>query len=80
MAGAPDPDGPDPRVLVLLTEAYRHGKAIGGWNDSSPTLLAAGIREGAPGIAFTSSPTAALKAITQGLREHRAWDRFPTSV
>ncbi|MFD6185047.1 catalase [Streptomyces goshikiensis] len=79
-AGAPDPDGPDPRVVLLLAEAYRHGKAIGGWNDSSRILQAAGIREGDPGIAFAGSPAAALKGITQGLREHRAWDRFPTSV
>ncbi|MFE9792740.1 catalase [Streptomyces goshikiensis] len=79
-AGAPDPDGPDPRVVLLLAEAYRHGKAIGGWNDSSRILQAAGIREGDPGIAFASSPPAALKGITRGLTQHRAWDRFPASV
>ncbi|MER5567132.1 catalase [Streptomyces goshikiensis] len=79
-AGAPDPDGPDPRVVLLLAEAYRHGKAIGGWKDSSRILQAAGIREGDPGIAFAGSPAAALKGITRGLTQHRAWDRFPTSV
>ncbi|MEU9109956.1 catalase [Streptomyces xanthophaeus] len=79
-AGAADPGGPDPRVVLLLAEAYRHGKAIGGWNDSSRILQAAGIREGDPGITFAAGPAAALKGVTQGLREHRAWDRFPTSV
>lgn len=79
-AGTPGPAGPDPRVLLLLAEAYRHGKAIGGWNDSSRILQAAGIREGDPGIAFAGSPAAALKGLTQGLTEHRAWERFPTSV
>ncbi|MFD8951237.1 catalase [Streptomyces xanthophaeus] len=79
-AGAPDPDGPDPRVLLLLAEAYRHGKAIGGWNDASRTLQAADIPEGDAGITLAGSAAAALKGITQGLTEHRAWDRFPTSV
>lgn len=79
-AGAADPEGPDPRVVLLLAEAYRHGKAIGGWTDASRILQAAGIPEGDPGIAFAGSPAAALKGITQGLTEHRAWNRFPTSL
>lgn len=79
-AADPDPGGPDPRVLLLLAEAHRHGKAIGGWNDSARVLQAAGIQEDDAGTAFASSPAAALKGITQGLREHRAWDRFPTSL
>ncbi|MEU0404781.1 catalase [Streptomyces sp. NPDC006197] len=79
-AGAPDPDGPDPRVLLLLTEAYRHGKAIGGWNDSSRILGAAGIQEDEPGIAFADTSAAALKQLARGLAGHRAWDRFPATV
>ncbi|MFE9559975.1 catalase [Streptomyces sp. NPDC006487] len=79
-AGAPEPGSPDPRVLLLLAEAYRHGKAIGGWNDFSRILEAVGIQDDEPGIAFTATAGAALKAITQALAEHRAWSRFPTSV
>ncbi|MFI1714616.1 catalase [Streptomyces litmocidini] len=79
-AGAPDPDGPDPRVLLLLTEAYRHGKAIGGWGDSSRILGAAGIQEDEPGIAFADTSAAALKQLTRALAGHRAWDRFPATV
>ncbi|MFF0557996.1 catalase [Streptomyces sp. NPDC004266] len=79
-AGAADPDGPDPRVLLLLTEAYRHGKAIGGWNDSSRVLGAAGLQEDGPGIAFADTAAAALKQLTRALAGHRAWDRFPATV
>ncbi|MFJ5073683.1 catalase [Streptomyces sp. NPDC088553] len=79
-AGAPEPGSPDPRVLLLLAEAYRHGKAIGGWNDSSRILEAAGIREDGPGLAFRATAAAALKDITRALAEHRAWARFPTTV
>ncbi|WP_225799990.1 catalase [Streptomyces sp. NK15101] len=79
-AGTSGPDGPDPRVLLLLTEAYRHGKAIGGWNGSSRILEAAGIHENEPGIAFADTAAAALKQLTRALTGHRAWDRFPATV
>ncbi|MFB6510395.1 catalase [Streptomyces virginiae] len=79
-AGTPEPDGPDPRVVLLLAEAYRHGKAIGGWNDASRILQAAGVPEGDPGVTIADRPAAALKGIAQGLTGHRAWDRFPTSL
>ncbi|MFF3728541.1 catalase [Streptomyces erythrochromogenes] len=79
-AGEPQTGDRDPRVVLLLAEAYRHGKAIGGWNDSTTIRQAAGIGEDAPGTAFAGSPAAALKGITQALREHRAWDRFPTTI
>ncbi|MFK0045955.1 hypothetical protein ACIQU4_17885 [Streptomyces sp. NPDC090741] len=29
--GAPVLEGPDPRILLMVTEAYRHAKAVGGW-------------------------------------------------
>ncbi|MFE3607497.1 hypothetical protein ACFXPH_17240 [Streptomyces goshikiensis] len=65
---------------MLLAAPSPQAKPIGGGNDSSRILQAAGIREGDLGIAFAGSPAAALKGVTQGLTEHRAWDRFPTSV
>ncbi|MFD6875919.1 MULTISPECIES: catalase [unclassified Streptomyces] len=79
-AGEPQPGSPDPRVVLLLSEAYRHGKAIGGWNDTATVLQAAGIGTDAAGTAFAKSPAAALKGITQALKEHRAWGRFPTTI
>ncbi|MFD6303880.1 catalase [Streptomyces sp. NPDC060223] len=42
--------GIDPRVLLLLTEAYRHGKAIGAWGDGTEALEVAGIAPDAPGV------------------------------
>ncbi|WP_407840634.1 catalase [Streptomyces sp. DSM 116496] len=79
-AGTPQPGDCDPRVLLLLAEAYRHGKAIGGWNGSAPALEAAGIAEDDPGVALADTPAAALKHVTASLAEHRAWNRFPTAI
>ncbi|MFD9374333.1 catalase [Streptomyces sp. NPDC059999] len=78
-AGSPRPGGPDPRVLMLLTEAYRHGKAIGGWKGASGVLDAVGIGADEPGIAFHGTPSAALKQLKRAMAQHRAWDRFPVA-
>ncbi|WP_442270027.1 catalase [Streptomyces sp. M-16] len=69
---------PDPRVVLLLAEAYRHGKAVGGWNGAETVLEAAGIApsEG-PGVIVSDSGTEAVRAAAEALAGHRAWDRFP---
>ncbi|WP_030960355.1 catalase [Streptomyces sp. NRRL S-378] len=74
------PDAPDPRVLLLVTEAYRHGKAIGGWNGADRLLTSAGITANEPGIALADTGTAALDAVREALGEHRSWDRFPSAL
>ncbi|MEU9303838.1 catalase [Streptomyces sp. NPDC048269] len=79
-AGAPAPQGPDPRVLLLLTEAYRHGKAVGGWNEASAVLEAAGIGTDVPGVIVGDSATGAVEAAAAALAAHRAWDRFPPAL
>ncbi|UQX00134.1 catalase [Streptomyces sp. RerS4] len=79
-AGAPGPQPLDPRVLLLLTEAYRHGKALGGWNGAHRLLEATGIdREGA-GVVVDEDAVAVADAVTAALTEHRAWDRFPAEA
>ncbi|MER7959665.1 catalase [Streptomyces sp. NPDC096030] len=79
-AGTPGRREVDPRVLLLLTEAYRHGKAIGGWNGARAVLEAAGIDAGGPGVVLGENGTAAVAATARVLAEHRAWDRFPPAV
>jgi catalase len=68
----------DPRVLVLLQEAYRHSKAVGAWGDGAELLTAAGIAADAPGVLVADSASAAhRKDLVTALGRHRAWDRFP---
>ncbi|MER5633315.1 catalase [Streptomyces nitrosporeus] len=71
--------GADPRVLVLLDEAYRHGKAIGSWAGGEPVLAAAGVPGDAPGVVNGGTATGVLEEITRLLGEHRVWDRFPAA-
>ncbi|MFD5621617.1 catalase-related domain-containing protein [Streptomyces yangpuensis] len=72
--GSPDTD---PRVLLLLTEAYRHGKAIAAWDGADRLLATAALDPAVPGIALTDDATAAVHAVTATLTQHRAWGRFP---
>lgn len=79
-AGTPAPQAPDPRVLLLLTEAYRHGKPLGGWSGAEELLAAAAVDGSAPGIALADDATGVLDAVEAVLAQHRAWDRFPPTA
>nr|WP_106982762.1 MULTISPECIES: catalase [unclassified Streptomyces] len=76
-AAAPGPQGSDPRVVLLLTEAYRHDKALGGWNGADRLLATLGIDTDGPGIALGDDGAAVVGTVAAALAEHRAWDRFP---
>ncbi|MBW1602022.1 catalase [Streptomyces sp. JJ66] len=78
-SGAPNPVT-DPRVVLLVDEAYRHAKAIGAWAGGADALRAAGVPDGAPGVVTGGSGTDVLPEVTTLLARHRVWDRFPASV
>lgn len=70
----------DPRVLLLLSEAFRHGKAIGAWGGAEPVLEAAGIAPGAPGVVTADDATGSLRQVTDLMGAHRVWERFAPRV
>ncbi|GAA2356012.1 catalase [Streptomyces carpaticus] len=74
------PGDPDPRVVLLVSEAYRHGKAIGAWGGADPVLDAASIPAAAPGVVRTGDPAAVWDDIARLLGRHRVWERFEVSV
>ncbi|MDY7089166.1 MAG: catalase [Actinomycetota bacterium] len=69
----------DPRVLLLVEEAWRHAKAIGAWGGGAEVLAQAGIA-GTPGVFSAGSGTAALTELQPLLAKHRVWHRFPATV
>ncbi|WP_138909831.1 catalase [Streptomyces chryseus] len=79
-AVAPAGAATDPRVQLMLLEAFRHGKAIGGWAGAERVLESAGVPVGAPGVVTAGSGTDGLEQVTRLLGQHRVWERFPTSV
>ena len=68
----------DPRVLLMLAEAFRHAKAIGGWGGAADILADAGCPAEAPGVVLADAPTDVLRQLTSLLGTHRVWERFPT--
>ncbi|MBC2641028.1 MULTISPECIES: catalase [unclassified Rhodococcus (in: high G+C Gram-positive bacteria)] len=65
----------DPRVLVLLTEAFRHCKAIGGWGAGRGLLDVAGIPADAPGVVIADEASALFDGVTALMKSHRVWAR-----
>ncbi|MYX72427.1 catalase [Streptomyces sp. SID3915] len=82
IAGAPGDASPavDPRLVVLLDEAFRHGKAIGSWAGGERLLSSAGVPLDAPGVVDGGAGTEVLETVTELLGGHRVWDRFPSAV
>ncbi|MDQ6741075.1 MAG: catalase [Actinomycetota bacterium] len=73
------PRGPvDPRILLMVTEAFRHAKAIGGWGSAAAILAAAGIDGAAEGLVLGESDDV-VTAVGELLTEHRVWNRFRVS-
>ncbi|MEE1757466.1 catalase [Streptomyces sp. SP18CS02] len=66
----------DPRVLLMVTEAYRHAKAIGAWAGAPSVLEAAGVEPSAPGVVTGDDAGGVLEQITRLLGGHRVWERF----
>ncbi|MFJ3086429.1 catalase [Streptomyces sp. NPDC086838] len=72
--------GVDPRVLLLVTEAFRHGKALGACGDGATVLEKAGLAADAPGVVAGGAASTVLDGITELLAGHRAWDRFTPAL
>ncbi|GAA3246293.1 catalase [Dactylosporangium siamense] len=69
----------DPRVLLMVEEAWRHAKAIGAYGASSAVLTAAGV-DGTPGVVVADNAADVFTQLQQLMGAHRVWDRFPASV
>ncbi|MET8291924.1 catalase [Streptomyces sp. NPDC005132] len=70
----------DSRVLLMVTEAYRHGKAIGAWGQGVGALEAAGLPEGSAGVVIGERASAVLEDVARLLEGHRAWSRFTPAL
>jgi catalase len=75
-AGEKAPAGVDPRVALMLGEAFRHAKAVGGWGAGAEVLSAAGYPPDAAGVVVASDGAEAVAGIVDLLAAHRVWERF----
>ena len=64
----------DPRLSVLVDEAFRHGKGIGVVGGAE-TAAALSLSDDAAGVVIGDA-SAVATGLVEGLAQHRAWDRF----
>jgi catalase len=69
----------DPRVTVLLQEAYRHAKAIAALPDAVALLQAAGVDVEDAGVTVEADSAALADTLVAALSQHRVWDRAAAS-
>jgi len=66
----------DPRLTVLLQEAFRHCKVLGAWGDGAQVLQDAGIDATAPGVLLADAAGGNLAGrLVPALGRHRVWQR-----
>ncbi|QBX56701.1 catalase [Nocardioides seonyuensis] len=75
-SGADSTGALDPRVVLLLSEAWRHAKAIGAWGAGREALGALGIEADQPGVALGDDVDAVVADLFEAMGLHRAWERF----
>lgn len=89
-APVPGPDVPagpaggddriDPRVRLLLEEAFRHAKAVAALGDGTAALASAGVPTDAPGVVVAGGVPDTWAALSGLLGAHRTWERFPVAL
>ena len=77
-AGEPALGGLDPRVALLVLEAFRHAKALGGWGQGGEALEA--LVGAAPGVITDPDASVVTDQVRTLMRSHRVWERFPVSA
>lgn len=76
-AGGPGDTDIDSRVVLLVSEAYRHGKPLGSFGDGASVLEAAGLGGSHPGVIRRDTGRDTLEQVVDLLGEHRVWQSFP---
>jgi catalase len=65
--------------VLLLSEAFRHAKALGAWGEHSATLETAGIPQDTAGVVAAGTAGELVPQIAELLANHRVWERFPAN-
>ncbi|KRE36912.1 catalase [Janibacter sp. Soil728] len=74
-SGAAGSTAIDPRLQLLVAEAFRHGKAIGAWGPGTDAVTAL-TPGGAPGVVAGEDVTDVCAQLLTLLAGHRVWERF----
>jgi catalase len=70
----------DPRVGLMLEEAFRHCKVLGGLGAGRDALAEAGYTDEWDGVLVGDDADEFVDSLLELMSHHRAWERFATSV
>ncbi len=70
----------DPRVGLMLEEAFRHCKVLGGLGAGRDALAEAGYTDEWAGVLVGDDADEFVDSLLQLMSHHRAWERFATRV
>jgi catalase len=76
-AGVPGTLVVEPRLRLLVEEAFRHAKVLGAWGPGSSALEASGVSPDDPGVVTGDDASAVVAEVLELLGKHRVWSRFP---
>jgi catalase len=79
-AGAAAPPELDPRVALMVEEAYRHAKALAALDGGAAVLDLVGADASTPGVVLGDDPDALVEGLLAEMGAHRAWERFPSRI
>ena len=77
-AAVGSPGGVDPRVVLLVQEAWRQAKAIVALEPAHDLLATTGVADTA-GVQAVKDASAAFTTLSELMPAHRVWERFPTT-
>ncbi len=72
--------GLDPRVSLMLDEAFRHCKVLGGLGEGREALRDAGFTDAVPGVLAGDDADELVGSLLELMSHHRVWERFATRV
>ncbi len=79
-AGAAAAPEVDPRVALMVEEAYRHAKALAALDGGAAVLDLVGADASTPGVVLGDDPDALAEGLLAEMGAHRAWERFPSRI
>ena len=66
----------DPKAELMLQEAYRHHKTVGGWGSGVEQLAQTGITDGSAGVVVAEKVAKPFTdEVIDQLGRHRHWER-----
>lgn len=70
----------DPRVMLMVHEAFRHAKVVAAFGEGVTALEACGLSGDDAGVVAGEDASAVLAEVMGLMGGHRVWERIPVAI